>query len=71
MGPIIIAFGDEGRCIRFRSLAMATIDLHVLIEGAFNAVAGLYPQFDVESAPTPREFAKLQMSMRIEVFKEG
>jgi hypothetical protein len=70
-GPIVIGFGDEGKCIRFRTLAMPTERLHGLIEGAFRQVATLYPNFDPDSAPTPDGFTTLQMSMTVRVIEHG
>lgn len=67
LGPIVIAFCDEGCRIKFRSLTMPTANLHGLIEGVFRFVATLYPKFDAVSTPTCGGFAKLQMSMTVEV----
>lgn len=66
-GPISMAFGDEGRTIRFRKLKMETARLYDLIEYAYRVVAGLYPAFDANSAPEAGGPVKLTMTATISV----
>lgn len=66
-GPISMAFGDEGRSIKFRKLKMETTRLHGLIEEAYRVIAGLYPAFNANSAPEAGGPVKLTMTATITV----
>jgi len=70
-GPISIAFGDDGRSIRFRKLKMETAHLHILVEGAYKLISGMYPTFNVDSAPEPIGHAKLTMTATVTFIDEN
>lgn len=66
-GPISIVFGGEGKYLVFRKLKMKTVELHGLLEGAFNVVASLFPSFDPQAPSNKSGPTKLMVTASVKV----
>lgn len=68
-GPIMITFNDEGKNIQFRNLLIETAALYEVIKGLYEIVGGMYPDFNVNSAPVPGGPTKLVMTLDVTELK--
>jgi len=64
-GPILLSLDDGGATMRFRDVKMPLNSLHTLIEGLYQALVTMFPNWDSTSAPEQK--GVLQLSMRVEI----
>ncbi len=70
-GPIFITLSDSGRMIKFRKVKLETTSLYSLIKGLYIIIAGLYPQFDVNSKPEAGGLTKLSVSVSVSLVNKS
>jgi hypothetical protein len=62
-GPIILSLDKDGDAVRFRDCRLSFVMLHSLIQGLYEALVALYPQFDASSAPQPQGVLSISMTV--------